>query len=145
MVISNNEVSQRKSSKIITIVSIISIIVILVFFAIIMFTGDINIKYEESSFSIESSFWNNLTVKYSDIDRIEYRVSDNIGKRTLGFENTLLLAGNFKNDEFDKYIRYSYKGSNTCVVLFLKDKTLVINGIDNESTKMIYDELMIRK
>ena len=129
-------------NKMIVILVIITLIVII---GIIMFGGSINVKYEESSVSIEANFWNNLTVKYSDIDSIEYRDSDNIGKRTLGFENIHLMTGNFKNDEFDKYIRYSNKNCDACIVLFYESKILVINGVDSEKTKSIYDELIIRK
>lgn len=129
-------------NKIIVILVITTVIVII---GIIMLGGSIDVKYGESSFDVEASFWNNITVEYSAIDKIEYRDSDSIGKRTLGFENTHLMIGNFKNDEFDKYIRYSNIGCEACIVIFYDGKILVINGVDNEGTKSIYDELMIRK
>lgn len=136
-----DEITKRKSLKRNIIISIICIIAIIVS-GIIMFAGSIDIKYDENYFSIESIFWKNLTINYSEIDRIEYSDNVSIGKRTYGFENTHLLMGNFKNEEFGKYIRYSNKGCETYVVLYLKDKTLVINGGDSENTKKIYNELI---
>ena len=48
----------------------------------------------------------------------------------------------FKNDEFDSYTRYSYTSCDSCIVLEVKDKILVISGIDHEDTKEMYDELV---
>lgn len=138
-------IPKSRISKIIAIMSIVFVVLILVFVGILMFTGDIDVEYGDTSFTIEASFWDNLTVEYNAIDSIEYRDNGNAGTRTNGLGSARLLAGAFQNDEFGSYTRYSYTGCDACVVMTVKGKILVINGVDSESTKNIYTELMARK
>lgn len=138
-------IQKSKAAKTITIVSMVFVAVILIFVGFLMFTGDIDVKYGDTSFSIEASFWDDLTVGYNAIDSIEYRENDDAGTRTYGLGSPRLLAGAFQNEEFGSYTRYSYVGCDACVVLTVEGKTLVINGVDKESTKKIYDELVARK
>ena len=116
-------------------------VAILVFVAVLMFTGEIAVNYGEDSFTIEASYWQDLTVEYDVIDSIEYRDTDNAGTRVGGFASARLLAGNFRNGEFGNYTRYSYTRPDACVVLDVEGKTLVIGGPDAESTKAIYEEI----
>ena len=79
-----------------------------------------------------------------EVDNIEYREQDDPGRRVLGFGSSKLLLGEFENDEFGSYTRYSYTKCDSCVVLSVGDRILVINGENDESTKQIYDELTKR-
>ena len=140
----NNNVTQlpkSKTNKITTIISLFFLGIIFIFISIIMFTGEIDFKYGEEAFTIEASFWSDLTIKYDAIYNIEYRANDNKGLRTYGFGSARLLAGAFNNDEFGNYTRYSYTKCNVCVVLNVEGKILVINGPDVESTKAIYENI----
>lgn len=138
-------IPMSKGMKRVSVVSIALLSAILIFIGFLMFTGDINVKYNDTSFTLEASFWEDLTVEYDVIDSIEYRENDDVGSRTGGLGTTRLLAGAFRNEEFGNYTRYSYTKADTCVVLTVGGKTLVIGGKDIESTKIIYDELMKRK
>lgn len=137
-------VPKTKTQKIITFVSLGIVAIILVFVGYLMFSGDINILYNEASFTVEASYWNDLTVEYSAIENIEYRETDANGARTYGFGSAKLSLGKFRNDEFGNYTRYSYVSSDACVVLTVQGKILVINGKDSESTEKIYNELISR-
>ncbi len=137
--------SKGKSNKIIVKGSLVFMVIIFLFTGFLLFTGDMDVKYGDISFTIEASFWPDLTVEYDAIDSIEYRENDHAGTRTNGLGSFRLSAGAFKNKEFGNYTRYSYVGCDACVVLSVKGKILVVNGIDEESTKNIYDELMARK
>lgn len=128
-------------SKAIVIGCAVFVAAILVFIGIIMFSGDIGIKYGDESFTVDASFWNGITVEYEAIDSIEYRDNIDTGIRTYGFGSPKLLAGSFCNEEFGDYTRYSYAGCSACVVLNVGDKILVISGADAESTRNIYNEL----
>lgn len=124
-----------------------SIIFCLVIFAIagvLLFTGDIEISYQESSFTIEASYWYDKEVAYDEIDEIEYRDEKVSGSRIGGFGSFRLLLGDFKNDEFGNYTRYTYKNCEAGVVLWIDGRELVISGKDKESTRMIYEELVKR-
>ena len=129
---------KSKVNRIITIISLIIITLILIFLGIIMFSGDIDVKYSENSFTIQASYWNDLTIEYDAIKNVEYRTNDNPGLRTYGFGSARLLMGAFRNEEFGNYTRYSYTKSKSCVVVNVDEKILVINGIDDNSTMEIY-------
>lgn len=116
-------------------------VLVMIFLGVIMFTGDIDVKYQEESFTIEADYWKDLTVEYEVIESVEYRDSDDKGSKTNGFNSARLLLGTFNNNEFGNYTRYSYTGCDACVVLHGDGKELVISGKDAESTKAIYEKI----
>ncbi len=128
-----------------TIISLIISVPILIFVAVILFTGEITVEFAEESFTLDSAYWESMTVDYAEIDSIEYRESDSPGSRTYGFGSLKLNMGNFENEEFGAYTRYSYVGCEACIVLRSGDKVLVINGEDEESTKVLYEKLLSYK
>lgn len=121
------------------------LLIILLALAPLLFTGDIHIQYGDTAFTLEASFWEDLTVSYDAIDQVEYRESDQVGSRTWGLGSLRLRSGSFENEEFGSYTRYTYVGCKACVVLTVEGKTLVINGVDPESTQAIYEALLARK
>lgn len=132
--------SEKKMTK----VSLGIVIIILIFVSMLFFTGKFEVQFGEGSFTIEAVYWNNVTVKYNDIDNIEYRKQDDSGMRTFGYGTPFLLMGEFENSEFGDYTRYSYTSCDSCVVVTVDEKILVINGKDEKSTKEIYDKLSKR-
>ena len=125
--------------------STVGLAVVLVLVAGLMFTGDIEIRCEEDSFTVEADYCQDLTVEYSAVDRIEYRDTDKAGVRTFGFGSARLMMGQFKNDEFGTYTRYSYTKCDSCVVLTSGENTLVLSGPDEAATRELYEELMARQ
>ena len=125
--------------------STVGLAVVLVLVAGLMFTGDIEIRCEEDSFTVEADYYQDLTVEYSAVDRIEYRDTDKAGVRTFGFGSARLMMGQFKNDEFGTYTRYSYTKCDSCVVLTSGENTLVLSGPDEAATRELYEELMARQ
>ena len=130
----------KKSSAI----AFVLIAIILLIIGIISFTGNLKLDYNSQSFTIEASYYNDLTVDFDMIDSIEYHESCEVGAKTNGFNSARLLIGSFNNKEFGNYTRYSYTGSKTCVIVTSGEKVLVISGIDDNQTKDIYNELMQR-
>lgn len=130
-----------KREKIFVAISMTLVTALLVGIGIVTFTGDIDVKYDETSFTIVASYWDDLTVNYDIIDNIEYRETDDKGMRTNGFGGARLQAGAFRNEEFGNYTRYSYVKCDECVVITAGEKILVINGVNAESTKAIYENL----
>ncbi|MBR5021687.1 MAG: DUF1648 domain-containing protein [Oscillospiraceae bacterium] len=129
------------NTKAAKIISLVTVPIVLVLIAVIMLTGNIEVSYTETAFTIEANFWSDLTVEYDAITSIEYREDGVPGSRTNGIGSARLLVGIFQNEEFGNYTRYTYTGSKPCVVLDVEGKILVINGIDKAATKAIYDTL----
>lgn len=125
-------------------ISFVFVTVLLIVVAIFMVTGKIEVQYGEDSFTIEASYWNDLTVDYAVIDSIEYREDLDMGGRISGFGSAKLQMGTFECDEFGRYTRYCYSHKDYGVVLTAEGNILVINGIDAEATKEIYNQLLQR-
>ena len=123
------------------IISLVIVAVLLISLIPLMFTGDIAVEWGENSFTIEASFYPDLTVDYDAVTSIEYRENGVAGTRTHGFGSARLLAGIFHNEEFGSYTRYTYTGNKPCVVLNVGDKVLVIGGSDAAATRAIYQTI----
>ena len=125
--------------------SLVGLIVVLVLVAVLMFTGNIGYRFDEDSFTVEADYYQDLTVEYDAVERIEYRDADKAGIRTFGFGSARLMMGRFKNDEFGTYTRYSYTKCGSCVVLTSGENTLVLSGPDEAATRALYEELTARQ
>ena len=132
----------EKSSKTAKRISFVIIIPILILVFFVTFTGNIDCKYGEESFIIEADYWSDVTVKYENIKNITYRDDVRAGSRTSGFGSPRLGMGTFENQEFGYYTRYCYEKCKVSVVLEVGNKMLVINGKDEEATKLIYESLL---
>ena len=118
--------------------------VIVVFVAVMLFTGNLHYRFDSDSFTVEASYFDDLTVKYDAIDGIEYREGNVDGTRTFGVGSFRLLLGTFENAEFGTYTRYTYYRPEACVILSVSGKTLVLSGDSTESTRNLYDTLITR-
>ena len=110
---------------------------------ILMFTGEVKPVYGETSFTIEASWYADLTVEYASIDSVEYREGNVDGTRVGGWGSGRLLLGFFHNEEFGNYTRYTYVKPESCVVLHCGNKILVISGRTAEETEAIYRNLLV--
>ncbi len=135
---------QTSYEKKVTRISLIVVIVVFTFAAIFLFPGKFEVKFNETSFTIEAACWDDATINYADIDNIEWREQNIKGRRTFGYGTPFMVMGECENTEFGKYTGYTYTSCNACVVLSVDDKILVINGKNEEDAKVIYDELIKR-
>ena len=122
-------------------IALITLPVVFILVAIIMFTGNVDLNYADTTFTIEASYWSDLSVEYKAIESIEYREEGVSGNRTNGIGSARLAVGMFQNEEFGNYTRYTYAQTDPCIVLEVEGKILVINGIDEAATKAIYEAL----
>lgn len=116
--------------------------VLLVFVAVLMFTGDLEYQFGEDTFTVKASYYTDLTVAYDSIESVEYREGNISGLRIGGFASGRLLMGQFDNDEFGSYTRYTYTSPEACVILASGSKTLVLSGRTAEQTEEIYRTLL---
>lgn len=118
------------------------VIAILIFCVAICFTGDITVVCDDTAFTIEATYYDDLRLSYADIDSVEYRTADDPGERVSGFGTPRLLLGWFRNEEFGDYTRYSYAATDACVVITSDGRILVIGLADEAETKAFYESLM---
>ena len=126
--------------KTIAIHGIIAILTI-IFVIWTLFLGSIEIRFEDRDFTIEAQGWSDYTVDYTQIDSISYEENPSQNRndyRTNGLGNLKYAMGNFRNDVYGDYIRYTHSSCHSYVVMSIDGKILVVNGADDSETKEIY-------
>lgn len=134
-------VFNKKSDKAAIWVTAIAVPLILVSVAVLMCTGDISVTFTDTDFTVEASYMDDLTVRYEDVDQVEYRENLSLGSREMGFGSPRLSMGTFRNKEFGRYTLYAYTKGEGAVVLKKGDAVLVIVAKTAEETKEIYETL----
>ncbi|MBQ8359565.1 MAG: SdpI family protein [Oscillospiraceae bacterium] len=134
-------VFNKKSDKVALWITAITVPLILIGTTVLMVTGNIELYYTETDFQIVASYADDLTVRYEEVESVEYRESFDAGVREMGFGSPRLSMGTFKNEEFGRYTIYAYTQGEGAVVLKKGDDVLVIVGKTAQETKEIYDTL----
>ena len=130
------------SNKKVLAVSGVFLVVLFLFVGCLMFTGDLNYRFEEESFTVEADYYSDLTIRYDEIESIEYRDGGaEVGIRVGGFGSARLLMGFFRNDEFGTYTRYTYTKPGASILLTVEGKPLVLSGVDAAQTQELYQAL----
>lgn len=136
-----SEFTGIKNKKAFTVIIVIITVVLVALLALTMFSGSVTATLDDTSLSVDSSFWAETIVKYEDITSVEYREEGVDGERVGGFGSAKLLLGNFANSEFGAYTRYTYTGDRPCIVITAGKRTLVV-GLENaEQTEALYNEI----
>lgn len=115
--------------------------VILIASVFLISTGDITFEYHEEKLIVDSTYFNSLEIDYTSIDSISYMENIDAGSREFGFGSLRLLMGAFRNDTFGNYTRYSYTNCDSCVVLTISGKTVVLGAETEDETLKIYEIL----
>ena len=113
-----------------------------------MFWGSIDIRFQDNSFTIKAQGWSDYTVDYTKIDSISYEENlfqNSNDYRTNGLGNFKYAMGNFKNDVYGNYIRYTHSSCHSYVVMSIGGKILVVNGENDQETKEIYHNISEKK
>ena len=133
---------KNKKFKKYYIISGIIVGVILVAVGFIMFTGDVEITYNDDGITIDSMYYKAVEIKYKDIGGT-YFVDEYIGgSKVNGFNSAKLMLGIYENDTYGKYQRFTYTGNNGFVVIETMDEKYIILGAkDYEATRKLFDEL----
>lgn len=118
------------------------LIVVVVIAIVFCFSGKIEYTLSDEELVIDPTYEGEISVKYEDIEGIEYREGGVDGKRIIGVGSMKLLLGTFNNEEFGNYARYTYYGYKDCILLTVKGQKLVVGCEDNESTVELYESLL---
>ena len=131
----------RKNDKVTGIVSAVVVAAILIGVAVLMFTGNVTALVGEEAITVDSTYYESVTLGYEKIDSVEYRDDFNIGMRSYGFASARLSLGVFQNEELGYYTCYSYAGADAHLVIKSEGKFLVIGLKTSEETKALYESI----
>ena len=116
--------------------------IVLVAVGIFIFAvGSVAISYTESNFTVRAT-GGAIEVPYEKISEIEYRESNDNGRRSFGINTMKINSGNFTNEEFGGYTLYAYTAVKPVIVVHHSDDmVLVFNLKTVEETKNAYETL----
>ena len=132
------------TTKVIQRVVRVLVIAILIGCTFVMFAGSIDFNFQDDALVMDATFYSPITLRYQNIEAIEYRDGNVDGVRVGGFGSFKLLLGYFENEEFGTYSRYTYYKPEGCIVVTTKGNTLVFSGENEAETLDIYQELLKR-
>ncbi len=137
-----DEAKDSKSHiKTAVIMSVIFMSIISIFVSLMLFTGDINVMYNEDNINLRASNWGDYTIVKDEINSISYSESEERGTRTNGVGSLVHLAGNFNSDKFGDYTLYAYTNCQSSVIIETDERTVVIGLKTAEETEKLYQEL----
>ena len=103
------------------------------------------IVYRQDSFTVETANWEDLTIRYEDINEIRLQEEDPPGMSPApgptDFGNLKMSLGSFENELYGAYTRYTYASCDAVVALTVNGKTVILNGENKADTREIYETL----
>ncbi len=120
------------------------VVLILIVVCFVCFTGNIDVVFGETAFTIDADFHEDMTVSYAAIDAAELCPEGVSGVRVWGFGSPRLLCGTFENEELGTYTRYSYTQCENAILLRSGEEVLVLSGKDAAETQALYEEILRR-
>ena len=142
--VATKDIPVDKRTKLIRRISLVLAVAILIGCGFFLFTGSIEYEFREDGLVMDATFYAPITLRYDEIQTLEYREENVDGVRVGGFGSFKLQLGNFQNDEFGNYTRYTYYKTESCIIVTANCKTLVFGGKDAAETLEIYQELLSR-
>lgn len=110
--------------------------------AVLLYSGDVKIRFDEDRMNIHSFLIGNKGIDYEDILSVEYSKDFEAGKRTGGIGSFKIQAGSFRNEEFGPYHLYSYAKCKEYVIMETTGTMLVVNGETPEDTQKLYEQIL---
>lgn len=124
--------------------AVISTVCVTLIVCVLMTTGNIKYTFTDSELKIKPTFGGGVELQYSELKEavIEYREERVSGSRVMGYGSPRLLYGQFRNDEFGSYTRYTYTKSDAAVIIYVGDEVIVISDKTTEDTLRLYETLV---
>ena len=133
---------EKKFAKAFSIGTLIFVPLLLIFLWVVLFTGHVEVSFSQDYFTVDASFYDDLVVYYDRVDSVSYHQGNIPGTRTFGVGSLRLLLGQFENQELGPYTRYTYYDPESCVLLYVNGKPLVLSGRDDAETQQLYRQLL---
>ncbi len=140
----NTEFKEVKFPKRTKKISIIATILITIIIVLVCFTGEITYSLGESSLKVDSIWWSELKIEYSDINSVNLIKDCDFGTRISGFGTPRLSIGFFKNKVYNSYSLYAYTNNSTAIELGVEGKIILINAKSHDETVSLFEKISER-
>lgn len=127
-----------KVSKIVIIAAVITTIVV----GLLLEVGSVKAECLDDSVALKCTFWDNSSIKYDEIENVEWLDKYSQGQRDFGYGSFTLGAGAFSNSRFGAYTLYAYNKTTCGVAIKTKSDLYVVSLEDEATTKEFYEELL---
>ncbi len=114
---------------------------LLVFIAVLMFTGNIVIEYNESEITLEGTYWSDARIKIEEIESIEFTENSPAYKFN-GFNSYKVSLGGFQNEELGNHERYCYNQCDKAIVIYTEKDVYLFNLETESETKALYEQIL---
>lgn len=140
--IENEDEEDDPAAKLIKKGSLILTVLILIGSGVMVFSGDVSVEVNDKSLRVSGFMSSSTFIDYDDIESVEIADKIESSSRVGGFGGFKVSTGNFLNDEFGKYKRYTYNDLDTYVVIKTKDKYVVFNMSNEKDTEKYYERIL---
>jgi len=106
-----------------------------------IFVGQVKYEIIENEIKLSGTLTKSTTIKFNEIQSIEYIENLEIGTRDIGLGTFKMEIGSYSNEEYDKYKLYAYASVEHYIVIKYNDKVLLFNQSTIDSTRSIYNTL----
>ena len=129
-----------KGDKIARVIVIPAVLIILAACACLMFTGNIEITAGEDALTVDATYFRDVVIAYEDIESVALIKETNVF-RVNGFSSPRLSLGLFTSDQLGNHSRFAYTKAEVCIVLRLKNETVVLSAESEEATRALYETI----
>ena len=116
--------------------------VVIVACVVLLFTGSVEFELTDDALEINATYHADETVRYEDIDAVEYRENADKGTRVMGFGSPRLLLGSFKNDELGTFTRFSYTKCDSDIIITVGNEKIAISCETEKETWELYESIL---
>lgn len=131
------DIKTGKKSKYAAIIFIVTIVIVVP----LLFNGSVGVEFGDSEFEIQTTFWKDMTIKYDEIESVEYLEQYDKGSREFGYGSFTIGAGAFTSGELGDYTLFAYLNTKQGVCIKVNGEIVVVSLEDEAATKEMYEEL----
>ncbi len=110
------------------------------FIFLILILGKFNVSLSSDLLVVEATFERNMALPLEEIEAI-HLISTPKDEKRWGYQSLSLQMGEFYNQEFGNYRRYTWNSSPISIQIHSQKEILVINQESEEKTQQLYDKL----
>jgi len=125
-------------------ISIIMVCAVAVIIIAVLFTGEVTCTLGDDTITVDSIWWSETKIEYSEIDSVRLIEECDFGIRVSGFGSPRLSIGTFRNKAYGTYQLYAYTNNTSAIELSIDGEILLISAKEHSETLKLYEQISER-